>query len=158
MSIHSIAYDETDRKLGLILMQDATLTNAAIGELIGLSASATNERVRKLKADGVIKKVVALFDCHFMDMALGAYIFVLVEWKDRDRTFIDGVTSHDNVLECHHLTGEYSYMLKVRVADTKALENFITDFLKGQMGVIKTMTHIILSSPKDQSVVCGENS
>lgn len=158
MSIHSIAYDETDRKLAIILMQDATLTNAAIGELIGLSASATNERVRKLKADGIIKKVVALVDSHFMDMALGAYIFVLVEWKDRDRTFIDGVTSHDNVLECHHLTGEYSYMLKVRVADTKALENFITDFLKGQMGAIKTMTHIILSSPKDQSVVCGKNS
>lgn len=156
MSIHSVGYDKIDRKIAQILMQDATLTNAAIGEIIGLSSSATNERVRKLKADGVIKKVVALVDSHFMDMALGAYIFVLVEWKNRDQTFIEGVISHDNVLECHHLTREYSYMLKVRVAGTKALENFITDFLKGQMGATKTMTHIILSSPKDQSVVCGE--
>ena len=87
MSIHSAVYDEIDLKIARILMQDATLTNAAIGELIGLSASATNERVRKLKADGVIKKVVAMVDSHFMDMALGAYIFVLLEWNDTHQNF-----------------------------------------------------------------------
>ncbi len=153
MSIQNPYYDDIDRKIARILMQDASLTNAAIGKKIGLSPSATNERVRKLKSDGAIRKIVAFIDSHFMDMSLGAYVCTQVEWKEHNATFLSGVISHENVLECHHLTGEYSYMIKIRVADRKALERFITDFLKGQMGVTKTMTHIILSSPKDQSVV-----
>lgn len=153
MSIHNPAFDELDHQLACELMRDATLTSTALGNLVGLSSSAANERVRKLKSEGVIKKIVALVDSRFMDMSLGAFIFVTVDGKENNASFLAQVPSHQNVLECHHVTGDYSYILKVRVADTRALEGFISNYLKSQPGVNKTMTQIILSSSKDNSVI-----
>jgi len=153
MSTKYFENDEVSHQITNILMKDATLTSSALGELVGLSPSAANERIRKLKNDGVIKRIVAFVDSGFMNMELGAFIFVLLEGKDHNAAFLEQVTAHPNVLECHHMTGEYSYILKVRIANTKALESFITDFLKTQTAVVKTATQIILSSPKDNSVV-----
>lgn len=151
--MQNFVYDSLDRKIASLLSQDATLTNSAIGDRIGLSASATHERIRKLKSGGKIKRVVAFLEGAFMDKALGAFISVLLEGKDYDRSFVQNALEHESVLECHHITGDYSYLLKIRVADTKALENFITEFLRGQKGVIKTMSQVILSSPKEDSVI-----
>lgn len=134
-------------------MSDASLTSTQLGELVGLSASATNERVRKLKNDGVLKKIVALVESHFMKMSLGAFIFVLVDGKENNAHFLKKILPHENILECHHVTGEYSYVLKVRCENNKALESLITDFLKEQAGVTKTMTQIILSSNKERSLI-----
>jgi Lrp/AsnC family leucine-responsive transcriptional regulator len=56
-------------------------------------------------------------------------------------------------MECHHITGEYSYLLKVRVKDTQQLESFITESLKTQLGIARTLTQIVLSSPKDGDTI-----
>lgn len=153
MSIRLFDSDEIDSKIVKALMLDASLTSTQLGELVGLSASATNERVRKLKNDGVLKRIVALVESHFMKMSLGAFIFVLVDGKENNAHFLKKILAHENILECHHMTGEYSYILKVRCENTKALESLITDLLKGQAGVTKTMTQIILSSHKEKSLV-----
>jgi Lrp/AsnC family leucine-responsive transcriptional regulator len=153
MSIQNTNNDQVDRKIAMALMNDATVTSIRLGKVVGLSSSAANERIRKLKSNGSVKKIVALVDSKFMDMALGAFIFVLVEGKENNEVFLERILSHENILECHHITGEYSYILKVRYANTKSLEFFITDFLKGQSGVTKTMTQIILSSHKEKSFI-----
>jgi len=153
MSTQIIDNERIDRKIAELLMGDAGITSNKIGELVGLSTSAANERLRKLKNEGAIKRIVAMVDCNFMNMNLGAFIFVLVEGKTNNTNFLEKAVAHENILECHHLTGEYSYLLKVRCADTKALEFLISDFLKAQKGVAKTMTQIILSSHKENSLV-----
>jgi len=53
------------------------------------------------------------------------------------------------VLECHHVTGGWNYLLKVRVADTRALEGFLASVLKQVKGLQRTETLIVLSSPKE---------
>jgi Lrp/AsnC family transcriptional regulator, leucine-responsive regulatory protein len=156
MSTQNIELDQIDNKIAEILMEDASLTSAQIGEMIGLSPSAANERVRKLKNEGAVKKIVALVDSDFMKMGLGAFIYVLVEGKENNANFLINASAHKNIIEIHHMTGEYSYILKVRCEDTKGLEMLITDFLKGQVGVTKTMTQIILSSYKEKSLVLGK--
>ena len=155
MSIQNFEYDQIDRKIARILSEDASLTNAEIGNLVGLSASATNERIRKLKSNGKIKKVVAFVDSDFMDMEMCAFIFVLVDGTENCRSFLESILDHENICECHHMTGEYSYLLKVRVKNTKGLEDFISNFLKTKAGIVKTMTQIVLSSVKENSVVVG---
>lgn len=153
MSILNSEYDEVDRKIARALISDASLSNAALGELVGLSSSAVHERVRKLKQTQKIKKIVALVDSEFMGMGLGCFIFVLVDGKENNRTFLQSIQEHENILECHHVTGDYSYMLKVRVANTRALEALVSDFIKGQPGIVKTMTQVILSTAKEASVI-----
>lgn len=155
MSIFNSDFDEIDRKIAVELSKDASLTNVALGERVGLSSSAANERVRKLKQAQKIKKIVALVDSEFMDMGLGCFISVLVEGKENNIVFLEAIQSQGNILECHHITGDYSYLLKVRVANTKGLEILVSDFIKAQPGVTKTMTQVILSSAKEDSVVVG---
>ncbi|MNP41342.1 leucine-responsive transcriptional regulator [compost metagenome] len=59
------------------------------------------------------------------------------------------ITTSEYVLECHHLAGEYDYMLKVSVLDIAMLEEFITYTLKKNQGVVKTNTIFVLSTLKD---------
>jgi Lrp/AsnC family leucine-responsive transcriptional regulator len=153
MSIYYPEFNELDRKITAILSQDATVTNAVLGEMVGLSSSATNERVRKLKKFGIIKRTVAFVDADFMDMGLCAYVSLALDGVANSATVIDEICEHPNVHECHHMAGEYAYLLKVRVSNTKGMEQFITGFLKEKLNIKKTMTQIVLSSNKEESVV-----
>jgi Lrp/AsnC family leucine-responsive transcriptional regulator len=57
------------------------------------------------------------------------------------------------VLECHHLTGDFSYLLKLRLRDTAHLEHFLMDGLKPLAGVVRTHTLIALSSVKETHIL-----
>lgn len=153
MSIKNNEYDELDRMIAECIMQDADLTSHQLGEKIGLSSSAANERLRRLKQNGHVKKITALVSAEFMDRGLCAFIFVTLDYPEYHHHFLRAVGRHSAILECHHVTGEHSYLLKVRCHNTKALESFITDFLKDQCRVSKTLTQIVLSSHKDESLI-----
>jgi len=92
MSRKNVEIDEVDRKIVGILNHDAEVTNATLGERVGLSSSAANERVRKLKNQGVIKRIVALADSKFMNMGLCAFIYALIDKQENDKNFIKAVT------------------------------------------------------------------
>ena len=84
MTLSNSGLEQVDRKIATLLMNDATLTSTQLGELVGLSASATNEQVRKLKSEGAIRRIAAVVESHFMQFSLGAFIFVLVGGKDNN--------------------------------------------------------------------------
>lgn len=152
MSINNMILDALDRNIINLLLEDGLMTNAMIGEKIGLSSSAVNERIRKLRTSNIIKKTSICVDASCLNLQLGAFIFVLIDGgTENNKSFLENASLHPNVLECHHVTGEYSYLLKVRVEDTKKLEEFITEFLKTQKGVTQSLTQVILSSSKDLS-------
>jgi len=153
MSIKNNDWDELDRKIVECVMQDATLTSHQLGARVGLSSSAANERLRRLKQNGVLKKMTALISAEFMGMGLCAFIFIVLEGKKNHKYFLNAITSHPAILECHYVTGEYSYILKIRCSTPKSLEEFITQFLKDKCHVTKTMTQIVLSSCKDESLI-----
>lgn len=153
MSIQNNEFDEIDHMIAECIMQDASLTSAQLGEKVGLSSSAANERLRRLKQNSYVKKITALVSAEFMGMGLCAFIFVTLDKPEHHEHFLQAMGSNKSILECHHVTGEHSYLLKVRCLNTKALENLITDFLKGQCKVAKTLTQIVLSSHKDESLI-----
>ena len=153
MSIQNSEYDKIDHMIAECVMQDASLTSAGLGEKVGLSSSAANERLRRLKQNGDVKKITALVSAEFMDMELCAFIFVTLDEAEHHKGFLEAVRGNKSILECHHVTGEHSYFLKVRCSNTKILESLITDFLKGQCNVAKTLTQIVLSSHKEESLI-----
>lgn len=153
MSIYNNEFDGIDRKIAECIMQDANLTSQQLGEKVGLSASAANERLRHLKQAGAIKRMTALVSADFMDMNLCAFIFVVIDHHSHHKNFLEAIRHHPSILECHHVTGDYSYILKVRLADTKALESLISNFMKAECHVSKTMTQIVLSSHKDECLI-----
>ena len=146
-------YDLIDNKLANILSQDASLTSAVLGEIVGLSTSAVNERVRKLKNNGSIKKIAAFLSSEFMNMQVCAFIFINTNNFEREKKLSEMLKNHKNVMELHNITGEYSYLIKVRVPSIKSLDVFVSQILRSKDYITKISTQICMSSIKEESVI-----
>ena len=134
------------------LMERARTTWAELGSLLGLSAPAAADRVRKLEDAGVIRGYAALVDPEAAGCGLGAFVSVTLERADDRGAFLDLVRTQPEVLECCHIAGAEDYVLKIRCADTRALERLISDRIKSVPGV-RTRTGVILSTVKETQVL-----
>ena len=86
-----------------------------------------------------------------MGRPLVAFLQVLLRGTEAERRFVATVTKRPEVLECHHVTGEWSYLLKLRLSEVVELEDFLTAVIKPLEGVERTHSLLALSSPKDSA-------
>jgi Lrp/AsnC family transcriptional regulator, leucine-responsive regulatory protein len=133
-------------------MANARSTWAELGALIGLSAPATADRVRKLEETGVITGYAALVNPEAIGCGLAALISLTIENPEYRPAIIKKIGELAEILECHHVAGDVDYILKVRCAGTRGLERLISDELKIFPGV-KTKTTVILSTVKETPVL-----
>lgn len=145
--------DRLDRKILGALVADATQSYAALGRDVGLSAPAVHERVKKLKAAGVITGIHARLDGPRIGRPLLAFVHVVTHnWGHSEA--IDGLAALPELEEMHSVTGDTSVILKVRLADTEALEALlrqINDF----ESVVATHTFVALSTYLERPVQAG---
>jgi Lrp/AsnC family leucine-responsive transcriptional regulator len=150
--------DATDRKILEIVQGNGALTYAEIGAYVGLAASSVNDRLKRLRAEGALRRMTADVDPAALDLKLLAFILVVVEDGVAETEFRARMLAAPEVLECHHVTGEFSYMLKLRLRDTAQLERFLMDTLKAGKGVGRTQTVIALSSTKETHILSAPPS
>ena len=150
--------DAIDRKIIDSVQRDGSLTYAEIGAAAGLSASTVNDRLKRLRADGVLRRLTAEVDPAALDLKLLAFVMVVLEPGVSEEGFRAGMLAAPEVLECHHVTGEFSYLLKLRLRDTAALERFLMDTLKPLAGFSRTQTLIALSSTKETHILPASNA
>jgi Lrp/AsnC family leucine-responsive transcriptional regulator len=150
--------DAIDRHLLLLLQEDDQQSLGELGRAVGLAPSSVKERIRRLKADGAI----AAFQARLAPEALGLDLlaFMFVGWLDpaAEAPFLKRVTVHPGVLECHHVTGAWNYMIKLRLANTRELESFLDEVIKTIPGIQRTETLIALSSAKDTTILRTEDT
>jgi Lrp/AsnC family transcriptional regulator, leucine-responsive regulatory protein len=148
--------DDIDRKLLHILQGDGRTPYAELGKAVGLAVSSVNERVRKLGERGVITGVHTHVSPVALDLDLLAVVFV--GWSDPgvEEPFLARIADEPAVLECHHVTGTWNYLLKVRVRGTRMLEAFLGKVIKSIDGIQRTESLIVLSSPKETSALATE--
>lgn len=145
--------DDLDRIIVDRLQADGTLTYAEIGAAAGLSASAVNDRLKRLRAEGVIRRMTADIEPAALGLSLLAFVLVAVKEPQGEGQFREAMKAAPEVLECHHLTGDFSYLLKLRLRDTAQLEEFLMDRLKPLAGVDRTHTLIALSTVKETHIL-----
>lgn len=137
--------DWIDGQLIAALQQDAKASLSRLGEKVGLSAPSVLERVRKLEQAGVITGYHAMVDARQVGLDVAAFIGVVIGEPRRIDDFerwIDGVPP---ILECHHVTGRHTLLLKVKVRNTRALEELIAR-VRSFEGVQGTETMVVLST------------
>ena len=141
--------DETDRKLVALLQVDDRMALGALSAAIGVAPSTINDRIKRLVRNGVITG----FHARLSPEATGHHLlaFMLIGWSDPkvEAAFLDRMRASPAVLECHHVTGAWNYLLKVRVRTTRELESFMAGTIKAVDGVQRTETIIALSSAKE---------
>ena len=120
------ALDETDRKILAELQRDSAQSLDEIARKTGSSKTPVWNRIRKLREAGVIRQNTVLLDAEAL--GLEACFFVLIrtseheaEWQGR---FLAALNARPEVLEAHRLAGEIDYILKVRVANARAYDDF----------------------------------
>lgn len=134
--------DDYGRKLLEALQQDARASFADLGRRIGLSASATAERLRRMEDAGIIRGYAVEID----RAALGLPILAIIRMTcdgPRYRPFLKFVKELPEVRECHHVTGGDAFFLQVTAASIEELERVIERLLP--YGI--PTTSIVLSSP-----------
>ncbi|MFT8872845.1 MAG: Lrp/AsnC family transcriptional regulator [Sporolactobacillus sp.] len=141
--------DQLDEDILDLLKHHARMPLSEIGKRIHLTVPAVSERMKKLEAQGVIEKYTVQLNREKTGESLLAFIFVNISGSARIDSFRATVCQFDAVRSCHHLVGEYDYLLRVVCKDTRALEYFISIQLKKIDGVQKTNTIIALSTIKE---------
>jgi Lrp/AsnC family leucine-responsive transcriptional regulator len=77
-------------------------------------------------------------------------VHVALERNKAERKFTDSVLKAPEIEECHHISGEFAFLIKLWARDLQDLERLINDRIKAHPGVVRIQTWIVLSSPKDQ--------
>jgi len=142
--------DEKDRSILALVQRDAKLPQAEIAKRVGLSPASVNERLKKLENAGVIRRYVAIVDPQAVGLTVAAYVEVFIEHPKYEAAFLARLLELDEVLECHHITGEFSLLLKVRVRDIEALQQLLLHQINVIEGVRQTRTVMVLSTAKEE--------
>jgi Lrp/AsnC family leucine-responsive transcriptional regulator len=145
--------DAKDRHILSLVQRDAKLAQAEIAKRVGLSAAAVNERLKKLEHAGVIRGWTAVVEPSAAGAPLAAFVEVFIEHPRFEAAFLDRIRGLDEVQECHHITGEFSLILKVRVRDMEAMQQLLLRTLNGMEGVRQTRTVMVLSTVKENAFV-----
>ena len=147
--------DAVDRQLLRLLQDSGRTTNRELARQVDLSPPALQKRVQKLQDAGVIQRYTALIDREAVGLDLLCFVQVTLAHHEPESVqgFREQVGEIPEVLECHHLTGEFDYLMKVVVRNHKDLERFLFEKLTSISGVDKIRTSIVLRQIKESTVL-----
>ncbi len=149
--------DAIDRRILQALQAQGRATYDELAQAVGLSASATLRRVKRLEDSGVIGGYVALVDPGRVGFPLTAYISVRLVKTAATRNPIDefaaAVQTWPEVVECAALTGEMDYLLRVLVRDMALRSRFLMDQLLRHPSVMDCKTSFLLRRLKGTTAV-----
>ena len=141
--------DEIDLKILELLKANGRSTASDISKQVSLSIPAVAERIKKLEDNHIIEYYTIKVNRVETGLNLLAMIFVNIEKTEQIAAFRTAIVAYPEVLECHHVAGEYDYLLKVLTANSDELERFLSQKLKAIEGVAKTNTIVVLSTLKE---------
>ncbi|HDL19517.1 MAG TPA: Lrp/AsnC family transcriptional regulator [Bacteroidetes bacterium] len=145
--------DKTDRKILRILQANGRITNSDLAKKIGISPPPILERVKKLEKNRVIKKYAALIDPQSIGIETFTFVEVILSRHGKDvvTLFIQAIQEIDEIMECHHVTGDADFLLKIAVKNIPAYENLVLHKLTELPDIQHLKTMVILSTPKNKT-------
>ena len=141
--------DQTDIAIIALLQEDGRMSLARIGAAVRLSTSAVNDRLGNLRTRGVLSGNTVIVDPAKVGLGVLAFISVLIDWSAHNEAFSRAVRDMPEVLECHHVTGDWSYLLKVRTRDNDSLEDLLSNRIKALPGVTRSETVFAVGTDKE---------
>lgn len=145
--------DNMDTKIIGILKENSRVSASEISRNVGLSVPAVSERIRKLEEQGVIQKYTIKLNEQILGYNIKAFIMVRLQDVDALPNFKKQMLEFPNILECHHIAGEFDYLMKTVVETTEDLEDFITNKLKRIEGLSNCRTHLVFSTLKEELTI-----
>jgi DNA-binding Lrp family transcriptional regulator len=142
--------DALDRRLLAELQADARVSTAELARRVGLSGPGLQKRLKKLETRGVVQRYATVLNREAVGLDLLCFVQVMLAHHRPEsvKGFPGRVNEMPEVLECHFLTGEVDYLLKVVVANHEELQRFLFDKLMKVEGVDRIRTSIVVKEVK----------
>ncbi len=146
------ARDPIDERILRVLAAEGRVANAVLADRVGLSPSACSRRVAALERGGAIRGYRAVLAPEARGAGFTAYVTVglSLHTKGAQEAFERAVAGARQVRECHNVTGEAEYLLRVETADLRDYKSFHTDILGTLPQVARITTLVVMGSPKDE--------
>lgn len=149
------ALDDIDKAILRTLQTNSGLSNVELARTVKLSPPATHARIRRLEKEGYIRQYAAIVDRERAGYDLLCFIHISLQMHQLEQVerFRKLVRQWPEVLECHHITGEYDYLLKVALRNRKDLERFAVDRLTPIPGIARIHTSLVLTEVKSTTAL-----
>lgn len=147
--------DKTDFKILRLLQQNARIPMTELAEKVGLSTTPVTERVRRLERENIISGYHARLNPH----ALGQSLLVFVEIKLRSKSgnifedFRREVSKIPQILECHLVSGEYDYLIKLRLPDMSAYRDMLGNILLQLPAAAESRSYVVMEEVKEEMLL-----
>ena len=147
--------DKTYLKILKLLQQNSRIPMTELAEKVGLSTTPVTERVRRLERDNLITG----YHAHLNPHALGQSLLVFVELKLRSKSgnifedFKREVLKIPQILECHLVSGEYDYLIKVRLPNMSAYRDMLGNILLQLPAAAESRSYVVMEEVKEEVVL-----
>jgi Lrp/AsnC family transcriptional regulator len=150
-----IPLDRLDLRLLDILQREGAISVAEIAARMRLSTTTCWRRIQQLELAGVIKARVALLDRSALglDLTIFAHVKLATTSRDAIAEFEAAIRDRTEVLDCHTLTGEWDFLLKIVARNIKAYEAFYLDYLSCIPCVRSVNSSIAVTAIKESTVL-----
>lgn len=146
--------DDVDWAIITFLQENSSITVKAIASQLKLTATPVYERIKKLERAGFIKKYVAKVDPY--KLGLDLLVFTHVSLKEHTKAYLTNfekeVVSLNEVIECHHVSGEHDYLLKVMVQNMEGYRQFLTEKLAKIKNIGNVHSSFVVNEIKNDGI------
>jgi Lrp/AsnC family leucine-responsive transcriptional regulator len=147
--------DQTDYRILDLLQRDGRITNQQLAHRVGMSPGAMHERVRKLRASGIVTGIHATLDAKRLDFGLLVFLQVQMERTTSDLLdeFAQRIQEVPEVLECHMIAGGFDFLLKIRVKDMAAFRQLLAELFDLIPAIRGTNSHAVMQEVKSTTAL-----
>lgn len=144
--------DTIDLKLLNLLQEDCKMTNKQLSLKLDLSATAVYERVRKLERNGIIEKYTVLLNGKLLgkELLVFTHVKLVRHSKENIANFEKQISQINEVHECHHISGDYDYILKMSFKGMDDYRNFMFNKLTAIPSIGSTHSIFVINEVKNE--------
>ena len=147
--------DKIDLKILKLLQQNARIPMTELAEKVGLSTTPVTERVKRLERDNIISGYHARLNPHAVGQSL--LVFVVIKLRSKSGNICEDfrreVTRIPQILECHLVSGEYDYLIKVRLPDMSAYRDMLGNILLHLPAAAESRSYVVMEEVKEETVL-----
>jgi Lrp/AsnC family transcriptional regulator for asnA, asnC and gidA len=144
--------DETNRKILSYLIKNARMPFLEIARECGISGAAIHQRVKKMEESGIIAGSRFNVKPEALGYKVCAFIGITLDHAHKYKTVVKDIAKIPEVVECHFITGNYTFLLKILCKSHQHLMDLLINTLQNIPGISKTESFIALEQPIDKQV------
>ena len=148
-------FDHIDKKILMLLQENGRITTKEMAAQLGMSSTPVFERTKKLEKAGIISHYAAIINPEKLGKKL--YAFAHISLKDHSKVLVEQfskqISEIPEVLECHYVTGDSDFILKIILKDMEKYREFMMDSIFNMHNIAKVETYLSLSVSKSSTTI-----